>query len=178
MRRRREPRVTWRLIGRLISTALAATIAALAVWFGLTYRIGVVPSDSMSPTLKFGDQYLINVRAYRHKPPQRREVIVFRQDNGDFLVKRVVGIAGDWVVVTQGHTYLNGTELQERYAVWSGEAWNDRPQQAVVKEGEVFVLGDNRDRSEDSRDFGAVPTDTVLGRAERIIFPRERRAQL
>lgn len=137
-----------------------------------------MPSDSMSPTLKFGDQYLINVRAYRHNPPQRGDVIVFREDGGDFLVKRVIGIAGDWVVVTQGHTYLNGTELHEPYAAWSGEAWNDRPQHAVVEEGEVFVLGDNRDRSEDSRDFGPVPTSRVLGRAERIILPRDRRGKL
>ncbi|MCD6352191.1 MAG: signal peptidase I, partial [Armatimonadetes bacterium] len=94
-------------------------------------------------------------------------------------VKRVIGVEGDWVVIVEGQVWVNGQPLDEPYAVWrQNTRWRGRPFQARVGKGEVFVLGDNRDFSEDSRDFGTVPLDRILGRGERIIYPKNRRRKL
>jgi signal peptidase I len=160
-----------------VAYGVASSLLAFALWFFLTYRVGVVPSDSMAPTLKPGDRYLINIRAYRARPPEHGDVIVFRQNDGEYLVKRVIGVGGDWVTIAWGRVYLNGHLLSEPYAV-GGEADSGPPQTVYVKPGEVFVLGDNRDWSEDSRDFGPVALHTILGRAERIISPKQRRGPI
>lgn len=173
-------RVNLRTIGHVLAYVFATSLLIFAVWFYLTYRIGVVPphSRSMAPTLKPGDQYLINIRAYRRHLPKRGDVVVFRVENGDYLVKRVIGTPGDWVWIEDATTYLNGRPLREPYTVHTAENWNEPAIQAVVPQGQVFVMGDNRDRSEDSRDFGPVSIKDILGRAERIIFPWNRRCTL
>ncbi len=167
-----------RAILNFVGYLLALGLLGYALWFYFTYRIGVVPSASMAPTLQPGDQYLINIRAYRRRPPRRGDVIVFKGPSGDLLVKRVVAVAGDAVAVYAGRVYLNGVLIHEPYVDWSKPPVIEWPTQMVVPQGHVFVLGDNRSHSEDSRDFGPVPLDKIFGRAERIIFPKTRRGPI
>lgn len=172
--RRPHGRPAWvTAIGYLVASAILA--GALYIFF--TYRIGFVLTSSMAPTLKPGDQYLINLRAYRHRPPQRGDIIVFRPRGEDApLVKRVIGLPGETVTVLQGRVYINGQLLVEPYLAEQPIA--EWPLQVVVPERAVFVLGDNRNLSEDSRDLGPVAYEEIIGRAERIIQPRSRRRTL
>lgn len=156
---------------------LACGILAVAVYIFFTYRIGFILTSSMAPTLKPGDQYLINLRAYRRHPPQRGDIIVFQPRGEDApLVKRVIGLPGETVTVLEGRVYINGQPLYEPYL--AEEPIAEWPLQVVVPERSVFVLGDNRNFSEDSRDLGPVSYDEILGRAERIIQPSSRRRKL
>lgn len=181
VRHRRQPavrRFTARGVLRVAGYVLAAGLCGSSLWFFLTYRIGVVTSPSMAPTLKPGDQYLINIRAYRHRSPKRGDVIIFKSRDGELLVKRVIGVAGDWVAVVSGRVYLNGRLLHEPYVNRSEPPVIEWPQQTIVGEGQVFVLGDNRGHSEDSRDFGPVQLNAVFGRAVYIIYPKTRRGPI
>ena len=160
-------------IVRVAGYVLAGAIFAVAIWFFLTYRIGVIPSRSMEPTLKPGDQYLINIRAYRHRLPKRGDIVVFRTPDGEYLVKRVIGLPGETVTIVRGQVYINGRPLREPYL--KERPIVEWPFQIRVPEGTVFVLGDNRNYSDDSRDFGPVPVETILGRAEYVFYPKSRR---
>jgi len=161
----------------VIGYVLALAILAGALYIFFTYRIGFVLTSSMAPTLKPGDQYLINLRAYRRHPPERGDIIVFRPRGEDApLVKRVVGLPGETVTLLQGRVYINGQPLREPYL--AEEPIAEWPLQVVVPERAVFVLGDNRNLSEDSRDLGPVAYEEILGRAERIIRPASRRRRL
>jgi signal peptidase I len=132
-----------------------------------------VPSDSMSPTIYGGDRIMVDQHFFRHKSPNRGDVIVFCH-RGVFLVKRVIGIAGDTVRGVNQRIELNGQELSEPYVIHGypqlqkGELDNFGP--ITVPAGELFVMGDNRDVSLDSRiqsgidAFGPAYSNQVVGK--------------
>jgi signal peptidase I len=132
-----------------------------------------VPSTSMSPTIDAEDKIMVDMRYFHKRTPERGEVIVFR--HGDiYLVKRVIGVGGDIVTGRNGVIELNGRALDELYAV------HRTPQEAAdilnnfgpvkVPASQLFVVGDNRDQSFDSRttsglgDFGPVYVTDVVGK--------------
>lgn len=133
--------------------------------FGFTtYRIA---SGSMEPTLAKSDLILVGTSAYLAKGPKTGDVIVFRypKDRSVPFVFRVVGEAGDKVKIVEGKTYVNGVALGEPYI----RLPNQRPYSQTmpefrVSDREVFVLGDNRDNANDSRFWGAVPQEDVIGK--------------
>ncbi len=134
----------------------------------------VVPSGSMEPTILVGDQvFAQRVSAHLGNAPEVGDIVVFRnpitESSHEILVKRVVARAGQTVDLIDGHVYVDGTAVKEPYAV--GESF-PLPMQApgvsiaypyVVPEGSLWMMGDNRENSSDSRYFGAVPTDNVIG---------------
>jgi signal peptidase I len=131
-----------------------------------------VASASMEPTLEAGDSVLVDKLA--GSAPRRGEVVAFRApDSDEILVKRVVGLGGDRVAIHDGRLVINGRRRTEPYAdpkaidsVFFGPV--------EVPEKAVFVLGDNRGDSVDSRDFGAVPEDAILGRVGARLWPPAR----
>lgn len=144
-----------------------------------------IPSPSMEPTLQDGDRVLVNKLSYRTGDIGRGDVVVFsRPDDlsagpGDptELIKRVVGLPGDELQTRDGDLYVNGRLLEEPYLdPDSTTAGLEVP--FTVPEDQIFVLGDNRTDSTDSRSFGAIPTDSVLGRAFMIMWPPGRIAWL
>jgi signal peptidase I len=143
---------------------LAALIAAFFV------RLPQVSGLSMEPHIRSGEYVMINTFAYRFGTPRRGDIVAFRHE-GDaraIFIKRVVGIAGDRVAIERGHVYVNGAELAEPYVVHG----DDRTfSQTAVPDGFVYVLGDNRAESEDSRFFGPVKDDLLIGRAVAGIWP-------
>jgi signal peptidase I len=159
----------------LVGLGIATAIAVIAVWIFLSYRLGVVLTESMVPTLKPGDRYLVNLRAYRGEQPQRLDIVVFRTD-GDLLVKRVIGLPGERVTVWYGRVYVNGQLMKEPYL--AEEPILENLPEVNVPEGQLFVMGDNRNYSDDSRDFGPVDLEAVMGRADRIVAPRDRMGSL
>ncbi|MFC7308773.1 signal peptidase I [Streptomyces monticola] len=145
----------------------------------------LIPSSSMEPTLTAGDRVLVNKLAYRFgSEPRRGDVVVF-DGSGYFgdsdYIKRVVGVGGDRVVCCgkQGRVEVNGEPVDEAY-LYPGDVPSTVPFDVVVPEGTLFVLGDHRSDSSDSRDHlgspggGMVPLDTVVGRADLIGLPLDR----
>lgn len=176
-RRRREKPRTGALLRRGTAYAFALGFLGFGIWFFLTFRIGYVLTSSMSPTLKPGDQYLIHLRAYSHARPRRGDIIVFRDEkDGMLLVKRVVGLPGETISIVRGRVFINDKLIAEPYL--AEKPMSEWPLQVTIPGDSVFVLGDNRDESDDSRDFGPVRLDEIMGRAERILRPTDRRRAL
>jgi signal peptidase I len=131
-----------------------------------------IPSASMVPTLKYGDRVLVNKFIYRFTEPERGDVIVFKsvQDDQQDLIKRVVGVSGDEVAVRGGRLFVNGERQREPYV---NKKLPDRSFAALTKvpENHVFVMGDNRANSQDSRVFGPVPKENIEGEAFLRFWP-------
>jgi len=144
-------------------------IAAVALLRLFVYESDIVEGNSMEPGLKSGDFVLLCKLGCGAKPPRRFEVITFRSpDSKEVLIKRVIGLPGEWVWVWEDHVFVNGGRLQEPYvAKWRGRF--DAP--VFVPPDSIFVLGDNRDDSEDSRVWGPIRVSSVRGRAMLVFLP-------
>lgn len=124
-----------------------------------------VKGASMAPTLAAGDRFLLNRFAYLHREPQRGELVVLKDpETGELIVKRIVGMPCETVIMKSDAAYVNGRPLFEPYV--SKNAPNERTplgKATVIPRDHYFVLGDNRNRSVDSREFGAVSRDRIIG---------------
>jgi len=154
----------------------------LAVIFLLTFvgRTMAVQMQSMAPTLLDGDRMIVRSILYT---PQRGDVIIFAQQNfqnGAALVKRIIGLAGDVVHfdTEAGVVYVNGVALDEPYTSGPTNTAGDipYPHTFVVPEGYVFVIGDNRNGSRDSRhnEIGPVDEREIIGQVVAVIMPFDR----
>ncbi|HXV34687.1 MAG TPA: signal peptidase I [Gaiellaceae bacterium] len=171
-----------------IAIAVAAVLAIKA-WVVNPYRI---PSSSMEPTLHCAvpeigcqagasDRVLANRFVYRFKDPDRGDIVVFRTPDqaaeqcpgpGGVFVKRLVGLPGDELEIRDGQLYLNGEPQSEPY-VFGGEV-GDNFGPVTVNEGEYFMMGDNRYQSCDSREWGAVPRENLIGPVFARYWPVQR----
>ncbi|MYS71175.1 signal peptidase I [Streptomyces sp. SID5926] len=142
-----------------------------------------IPSGSMERGLRIGDRVLVNKLAYRFDGRPRRGDIVVFDGTGSFghgdYIKRVVGVGGDHVVCCdeEGWIRVNGQSVDESAFLYPGDRPSTVPFDVVVPDGTLFVLGDHRADSSDSRDHlgspggGMVPLDDVIGRADWIVWP-------
>ncbi len=124
----------------------------------------------MEPHIRSGEYVLINTFAYRIGAPHRGEIVAFHHDGGarEVFIKRVVGLPGEHIRIDRGRVYVDGRALDEPY-VRSGD---DRSfPEVIVPPASVYVLGDNRANSEDSRVFGPVSDDRLIGRAVAGLWP-------
>jgi signal peptidase I len=151
-------------------------IAGLTVWLIHTYgfSFSIVNGHSMEPTLKNSDRLLVNKLQYVVGKPHAGDVVILKNPLGNdpqYLVKRVVAIAGDKVEVHDHQLYVNGDLVDEPYTDALIENGNFGPY--VVQINSYFVMGDNRrqDQSVDSRMFNAVPDTDIVGRAEAVLWP-------
>ena len=164
-----------------IGIALVALLAwgyALVPWEVLSktsIRTFQIPSESMLPTLRIGD------RLWAKKLPsyQRGDIIVFRPPDAPELdyIKRVVGLPGERILVRGTNVSINGKKLREPWAVWRDRGARDFGP-FRVPEGTLFLMGDNRDNSRDSRFFGPVPMGNIFGRAYKLYWPFNRAVPL
>ena len=175
---RKPPGGLSRPVASWVSAVLLVVIVLGVVWLYRSVRLGVIPSESMTPTLLHGDWYLIRIDAYRHAMPDRGDVVVTRNpEKGkehELLVKRVVAVGGDRVAVAEGRVWLNGGWLEEPY-IEQRPGVKETPLAGSVLDGHVVLLGDNRNTSEDSRDFGAVPVGNIMGRVTAVLLPWKHR---
>ena len=151
----------WR---ELIDTVLPAVAIALVIHLFLARTYGV-HGQSMVPNLHDHQRLIVDLVSYHLRPPDRGEIVVFdvpEQISDIPLIKRVVGIPGDTVEVKGGAVYVNGRRLDEPYL---SEQTLGQMALRTVPEGHVFVLGDNRNYANDSRAFGVVPFEDIVGRA-------------
>lgn len=157
--------------GRFVSDIIETLLLAVIFFVGINAISARVRVDgySMRPTLDDGEFVLVNKLSYRLGETSRGDIIVFHfpVNPQEDLVKRVIGLPGDTVLVKDNQVYVNGQVLNEPYIaqapLYSGE-W-------TVKEGYLFVLGDNRNNSNDSKDWGMLPVEEVVGKAILIYWP-------
>ncbi len=171
---------TWR------EYAEALVMAVLLALFIRTFVVQAfkIPSGSMKPTLEIGDHLLVNkfiyglrlpyvdTRILDFHTPQRDDVIVFiyPKDKTKDFIKRVKGLPGERVEVRNKQLFIDGKRIDDAYGFFEDTSRAMRAQRDnfppfTVPEGHVFVMGDNRDYSHDSRFWGAVPIDAILGKA-------------
>ena len=172
--RREQQRLRKRRAG--ISELLVTVLIAFVVVFGFVRPLVAeafrIPSVSMVPTLEVGDRILANKFIYRFSEPQRGDIVVFRDVEGGYetLIKRVVGVEGDEIQVQDGLLFVNGEQQEEPY-LNEKRPPRDSYGPTTVPEGHVFVMGDNRGNSGDSRLFGPVPLENLKGQAFLRFWP-------
>ncbi|MCD1257849.1 signal peptidase I [Paenibacillus athensensis] len=158
---------------------IAAVLVLIIRWWLFTPFI--VDGISMEPNFFTGERLIVNKILYDIRKPKRDEVIVFLAPEGKDYIKRVVALPGETVRVEGDHVYVNGTELDQPYlkeaieqAHQDGRNYNDKDfPETKVPEGAVFVMGDNRSHSSDSREpsVGFATYKQIAGRAEFIFWP-------
>lgn len=162
--RRRRPS------GVAVGIALIVALVVVRIFVAEPFRI---PTESMEPTLRPGDQALVD-KLSGHAPT-RGQLVAFHspRSGGEVLLKRVVAVGGDTVGLEDGVLVVNGKQVREPFvdhkaidSVYFGPV--------KVRQGTIFVMGDNRANSEDSRDFGAVRTSSIIGRAVARVWPPSR----
>ena len=160
----------WRaLLKNILFAALIAGLSYGSFQFITSYVMQSVHvvGQSMLPTLHDNENYVLNRWVYRVRDPKPSEIVVLRDpEDNSYAIKRIVAKQGDTVVVKKGHLFVNGKELQEPY-LSEGTPTFARPlydeQMWICGENQYFVLGDNRNNSADSRIYGAVPRQNILG---------------
>jgi signal peptidase I len=163
-----QPTDNWK---RFAFDILETVILAVVLYFGINAVSARVRVDglSMNPTLQDGEYILVSKLSYKTGAPSRGDIIVFSFpiDQGQHLIKRVIGLPGETISIRNNEVLVNGVKLEEPYIaqppVYSGE-W-------TVGEGQLFVLGDNRNDSKDSHQWGLLPSENVIGKALLIYWP-------
>jgi signal peptidase I len=165
-------------VGREYAEAIIIAVVAAFLIRGLVVQAFKIPSGSMKPTLQIGDHILVSKFIYRFTEPKRGDVIVFkypRDERKDFI-KRVVGLPGERVEMRGTTVYINGEPLKEEYARYNGNITHRNNFGPVrVPDGHLFVMGDNRDNSKDSRYWGFLDIKKIKGKAFLIYFSWNRR---
>ncbi len=174
----KEKNELWEWIKALL---IAFAIAAFIRYFLFTPI--VVDGDSMMPTLEDGDRMIVNKIGYKIGSPDRFDIVVFHAPEGKDYIKRVIGLPGDHVEYIDDQLYINGEAFEEPYLeqykaeITEGNLTGDfklqdiNPDYEVIPEGHVFVMGDNRRFSKDSRHIGVVSLDEVIGNTSMIFWP-------
>lgn len=153
----------------ILETVIAALVIAVLVR-GLVIEPFLVNGPSMEPTLWTGERLFVSKLSYRFGTPQRGDVVMFKyplNPSKDY-VKRIIAIGGDTIEMRMGRVYINGQLVAEPFVQFPGLS-NYSPY--VVPEGKIFLMGDNRTNSEDSRRFGAVDLSLVRGKAVFRVWP-------
>lgn len=157
------------------------TVVFIGSMFIVVYLFILQPNQvkgaSMEPSFHSGEYILTSKITYRLRSPQRGDVIVFKSPSNPDIeyIKRIIALPDDTVVIRDSQVYVNDQQLQEGYIAALSNLWDGGYAKEgvpmVVPQGEIFVMGDNRPRSSDSREFGPIPIDSVIGQVFYRYFP-------
>ena len=162
--------LVWVLTRELLETIIPAIVIALLINMFLAQSTYVYGS-SMEPNLHTDQRLMIEKVSYHFHQPVRGDIVVIKVPFSEIpLIKRVIGLPGDVVEVQDSQVYINGQLLNEPYLNVDHQR-DVSP--VVVPQGQIFVMGDNRNASNDSRFFGTVPTEDIIGRAWLSYWPLE-----
>ena len=176
-RRRREPGIIREILGWIFYI-----IVILVLTYVISTYVGQrtsVSGSSMETTLSDGDQLLVDKLSYRFQDPKRFDIIVFpyQYEENTYYIKRIIGLPGETVQVVDGYVYINGSRLESD--IYGNELMDDpmaASQPITLGEDEYFVLGDNRNNSEDSRygDIGNISKKYIVGKVWFVISPKDK----
>ncbi len=157
----------------VVASVLAVMLAAIVVMRSFVFEILIVNGESMSMTIRPGDRIVLNNLAYRSREPERGDIIAFRIEPNRILIKRVVGIPGDLIEVRRGVLYRDEEKVaDEPYVTFHPNGHRQRSHgPRLVQHHHLFVMGDNRAMSIDSKDFGPITYEEVIGKAIFIYYP-------
>jgi len=150
---------------------LAIALASIFIIYTFMAQPFIVQGASMEPNFSDGDYILIDEITYRFREPERGEVIVFRnpRNESEFYIKRVVGLPGEEIVINGEEVKVDGTLLSEDYLPIHGSVVGEKV--FDLGEDEYFVMGDNRDQSFDSRSWGPLKEDEIIGTVRLRFWP-------
>jgi signal peptidase I len=165
-----QPSMTWMMLRELIETIVLSLVIFLLIRQVVqNYRI---ESHSMQPNFYEGEFILVNKLAYRLGSPERGDVLVFHNPNNveEDYIKRIIGLPGDTVEIHEGVVFINGQALVEEYPI------NEIPRSqnygpVMIEPDHLFVMGDNRPQSQDSRVFGQLSEELIVGKAWVRVWP-------
>ena len=162
----------------LFRDTLEIVFLALALYLVIQYAVQTVHvlGTSMYGTLHDQDLLVASKISYKLHAPQRGDIIIFKPPNDDArdFIKRVIAVPGDRLRIDKGTVYINGEVLKEPYLPerWTlNNTWPPDGREVIVPPDHYFVLGDNRNHSSDSRTFGYIDINEILGKAEVRIWP-------
>lgn len=158
---------------------IAVTLAFAALTAVLMFQTVTMQESAMEPTIEVGDSFFMNRVIYKFSPPKRGDIIVFRTDASDdaaLHIRRVVGLPGETILIRNGKIYIDGEEYMEsgNYPAVTNPGLAENG--VTLNSGEYFVLGDNRNNSEDSRyaDIGMVKKRYIAGKLWFLCSPFEK----
>ena len=154
----------------VVSIVIAVVLAMIIRTF--VVELYLVDGPSMRPTLQHAQRLVVNKFIYHFRAPEKGEVLIFRypKDPSRDFIKRVIDVPGDTIEIKDGNVFVNGELQNEDYIL--SKCRGDYPK-STIPEGHIFVMGDNRNNSEDSRfpDVGFVPFDLIKGKAMLVFWP-------
>ena len=167
---------------RRFSTYKELTILGICVFLAIILSILIskyiihhttIVGTSMSYTLKDGDVLLIDKITYRFSKPRRFDIIVFPISEDEYYIKRIIGLPNETVQIINGKVYINEQLLNDPYGYEDITNYGSASAPITIGEGQYFVLGDNRNKSVDSRDpaIGLINEDDIIGRAVFVLYP-------
>ncbi|HOK54445.1 MAG TPA: signal peptidase I [Armatimonadota bacterium] len=170
----RQEKVTFALIVKTWVQTAFITVALLFFLVTFVVQGFAVSGSCMEPNLRTGERILGNKFVYRFVPPRRGDVIIFRYPNdpSKTYIKRVIGLPGETVEIRNGQVYINNRCLHESYVVYIPEPQDYGPK--VISQHSLFVLGDYRDQSNDSRYWGELPMENLRAKAWLRYWPINR----
>lgn len=164
-----------RSVATMVASFCAKSVVMVMLAWALCFNFSEVRGGSMLPGIHDRDRILVDHVSYLFAMPVRGDVVVLRYPMDPSLdyVKRVIGLPGDHVEISEGEVFVNGQRVDEPYL----DPLQNDPYayvDTVVQEASYFVLGDNRIRSSDSREFGQVPHEYLRGKVRARLWPMER----
>lgn len=168
-------------LNTFLEISLYFFLAAALTYFVLVFvgQRTSVNGSSMYPTLEDKDQLIVEKISYRFGKPKRFDIIVFNEKEAGkeepvHYIKRIIGLPGETVCITDGKIYIDGEELEDTYGYYSNQQemeGYDFSEPELIGDDEYFVLGDNRNDSLDSRKIGCISKWDIIGKAVFRIYP-------
>lgn len=173
----KQPSISWILMKIAAVTAIAALIVREFVFANY-----IVYGQSMMPTIQDGERIIVNKIDYEWREPERFDLIIFHADEESDYIKRIIGLPGDDIYYENDTLYVNGEEVEEEFLeetrsengteIFTDDfTLQDLTDELVVPEDHVFVMGDNRKNSIDSRQIGFIPEEEIVGKANMAFWP-------
>jgi signal peptidase I len=160
-------------LGEILESVVIAVVLAVIIRVFL-FQPFYIPSGSMEPTLTEGDRIIVSKINYRLGQPKRWDIIVFKYpvDPKRDFIKRMTGLPGETVQIQDSTIYIDGNKVEQSFLP-VGLRYNDYGP-IKIPEGQYFMMGDNRNNSEDSRVWGTLPKGNIVGKALFIYWPINR----